>query len=143
MAYSMTDQQARDFLMHGYRTGKLATVRADGRPHVAPVWFVLDGEELIFMTGGGTVKGKSLRRDPRASLVVDLEEPPYGFVLVEGTVELSTDLTEMLPWSIAIARRYMGPELAEQFGRRNAVEGELLVRLRPSRIVAVNDLAGD
>ncbi|HJQ02429.1 MAG TPA: PPOX class F420-dependent oxidoreductase [Jatrophihabitans sp.] len=137
----MTDEQVRDFLTHGYRTGKLATARADGRPHVAPVWFVLDGTDLIFMTGAGTVKGKALRRDPRAAISVDLEEPPYAFVLVEGTVELSEDLTEMLPWSIAIAERYMGAEQAEQFGRRNAVEGEMLVRLRPSRVVAVADLA--
>jgi PPOX class probable F420-dependent enzyme len=141
MAYPMTDEQVRDFLTHGYRTGKLATTRADGRPHVAPVWFVLDGADLIFMTGAGTVKGKALRRDPRAAISVDLEEPPYAFVLVEGTVELSEDLTEMLPWSIAIAERYMGAEQAKQFGRRNAVEGEMLVRLRPSRIVAVADLA--
>jgi PPOX class probable F420-dependent enzyme len=143
MAHPMTEQEARDFLTHGYRTGKLATVRADGRPHVAPVWFVLDGADLIFMTGAGTVKGKTLQRDPRAAVSVDLEEPPYAFVMVEGTVELSTDLAEMLPWSIVIGRRYMGDELGEQYGRRNAVEGELLVRLRPSRVVAVADLAGD
>lgn len=142
MAIPMTDEQIREFLSDGYRTGKLATVRADGRPHVAPVWFVLDGPDLIFMTGADTVKGKSLRRDPRAAMAVDLERPPYAFVLVEGAVELSDDLAEMLPWSIAIAERYMGKEQAEQFGRRNAVAGELLVRLRPSRIVAVDDLAG-
>ena len=51
MAHPMTDEQARAFLAAGYRTGKLATVRADGRPHVAPIWFVLDGADLIFMTG--------------------------------------------------------------------------------------------
>ncbi|MEO6702391.1 MAG: PPOX class F420-dependent oxidoreductase [Jatrophihabitantaceae bacterium] len=139
----MTDEQARAFLASGYRTGKLATVRADGRPHVAPIWFILDGPDLVFMTGAQTIKGKSLQRDPRASLVVDLEEPPYAFVMVEGTVQLSTDLAEMLPLSIEIARRYMGDELAEQFGRRNAVDGELLVRLRPDRIVAIDNLAGD
>ncbi|MEO9236926.1 MAG: PPOX class F420-dependent oxidoreductase [Jatrophihabitantaceae bacterium] len=143
MAQPMTDEQARAFLASGYRTGKLATVRADGRPHVAPIWFILDGPDLVFMTGAQTIKGKSLQRDPRASLVVDLEEPPYAFVMVEGTVQLSTDLAEMLPLSIEIARRYMGDELAEQFGRRNAVDGELLVRLRPDRIVAIDNLAGD
>jgi PPOX class probable F420-dependent enzyme len=110
---------------------------------VAPIWFVLDGEDLVFMTGAATVKGKTLRRDPRACLVVDLEEPPYAFVMVEGTVTLSTDLAEMLPLSIEIGRRYMGEELGEQYGRRNAVEGELLVRLRPQHIVAIDDLAGD
>jgi hypothetical protein len=48
----------------------------------------------------------------------------------------------MLPLSIAIARRYVGEELAEEFGRRNAVEGELLMRLRPEKFVAVADLMG-
>ena len=56
--------------------------------------------------------------------------------MVEGTVELSEDLEAMLPLSIAIGDRYMGDELGEEFGRRNAVEGELLVRLRPNKIVA-------
>ncbi|HEV2887725.1 MAG TPA: PPOX class F420-dependent oxidoreductase [Jatrophihabitans sp.] len=142
MAYPMTDEQARTFLAAGRRTGKLATTRADGRPHVAPIWFVLDGDDLIFMTGANTVKGRTLRRDPRAALTVDLEEPPYAFVMVEGSVEISEDLEEMLPASIAIARRYMGDAEAEAFGRRNAVAGELLVRLRPSKIVAIDDLAG-
>ena len=84
MAYRMNQQQAREVLAAGTHTGKLATVRADGSPHVAPVWFVLDGDDLVFTTGADTSKGKALRRDPRAALVVDVEEPPYAFVLVEG-----------------------------------------------------------
>jgi PPOX class probable F420-dependent enzyme len=142
MAYAMTDDQVRAFLAEGTRTGKVATVRADGSPHVAPIWFVLDGDDLVFMTGAGTAKGKALQRDPRGALVVDLEQPPYGFVLVEGTVTISTDLEEMLPLSIRIAQRYVAPEQAEQFGRRNAVEGELLVRLHPGKITAVGDMTG-
>jgi PPOX class probable F420-dependent enzyme len=139
----MTDEQARAFLAEGTRTGKLATTRADGRPHVAPIWFVLDGEDLVFMTGAESVKGRTLRRDPRAALTVDLEQPPYAFVTVEGTVQISTDLEQMLPLSIAIARRYVPPAQAEEFGRRNAVEGELLLRLRPDKIIAVDDLMGE
>lgn len=142
MSRKMRDDQAREFLAHGQRTGKVATTRADGRPHVAPIWFVLDGEDIVFMTGADTVKGKSLRRDPRVALTVDLEAPPYAFVLVEGTATLSDDLEEMLPLSIAIARRYVAADQAEDFGRRNAVEGELLVRLHPDSIVAVDDLTG-
>ena len=138
----MTEEQARAFLAEGTRTGKLATTRADGRPHVAPVWFVLDGPDLVFMTGAETVKGHTLRRDPRAALTVDLEEPPYAFVMVEGSVTLSQDLEEMLPLSTAIARRYVGEADAEAYGRRNAVPGELLVRLRPEKIVGVDDLTG-
>jgi PPOX class probable F420-dependent enzyme len=142
MAYRMSDAQVREFLSYRQRTGKLATTRADGRPHLAPIWFILDGDDLVFMTGANTVKGKSLARDPRVSLVVDLEEPPYSFVMVEGTAELSDDLETMLPLSIAIARRYTGDDSAEAFGRRNAVEGELLVRIRPTKIVGQADLMG-
>jgi PPOX class probable F420-dependent enzyme len=94
------------------------------------------------MTNSATVKGRSLRRDPRAALAVDLEEPPYAFVVVEGTVTVSGDVDEMLPYSIAIARRYMGVDLAEEYGQRNAVEGELLVRLQPDRVIAIDDMAG-
>jgi PPOX class probable F420-dependent enzyme len=142
VAHPMTDEQARAFLAKGTRTGKLATVRADGRPHVAPVWFIVDGDDLVFMTGAETLKGKSLLRDPRASLVVDLEEPPYAFVLAEGTVTITRDPAQMLPLSIAIARRYVDAERAEDFGRRNAVEGELLVRLHPDKLVALDDMIG-
>jgi PPOX class probable F420-dependent enzyme len=142
MARTMSDEQARAFLGQGTRTGKLATVRADGRPHVAPIWFVLDGADVVFMTGSDTVKGRTLRRDGRASLVVDLEEPPYAFVLVEGSVELSEDTEAMLPLSIAIGQRYMGSERGADFGRRNAVPGELLCRLRPDKIIAIDDMTG-
>jgi hypothetical protein len=48
----------------------------------------------------------------------------------------------MLPLSIAIAKRYVPAEQAEEFGRRNAVEGELLLRLRPEKTIAVDDLMG-
>jgi PPOX class probable F420-dependent enzyme len=143
MAHAMTDEQARAFLAEGKRTGKLATTRADGRPHVAPIWFVVDGEDLVFLTGAETVKGRTLRRDPRAALTVDLEQPPYAFVTVEGTVSISTDLEQMLPLSIAIARRYVSEAEAEAFGRRNAVEGELLLRLHPDKIIAIDDLMGE
>lgn len=142
MARKLTDDEAYSFLAEGTRTGKVATIRADGRPHVAPIWFVVDGRDLVFMTGAGTVKGKSLARDPRASLVVDYEHEPYGFVMVEGTVTLSDDHEAMLPLSIKIGERYMGPERGNEFGRRNAVPGELLVRLTPTNIVAIDNMTG-
>jgi PPOX class probable F420-dependent enzyme len=141
MARDMTDDERRAFLSHGTRTGKLATVRADGRPHVAPIWFVLDGDDLVFNTGADTLKGNALRRDPRVTICVDDEQPPFAFVMIEGTVTLSDDVDAMLPWSTAIGGRYMGEDRADEFGRRNAVPGELLVRLSPSTIVAKADIS--
>jgi PPOX class probable F420-dependent enzyme len=132
----MTDTERRGFLLEGTRTGKLAVTRRDGSPYVLPVWFLLHGDTVIFMTGADTVRGRALRRDGRASMLVDEDRPPYAFVRVDGRVELSEDLEEMLPWSRALAARYMGEDAADAFGARNAVRGELLVRLVPDRVVA-------
>jgi PPOX class probable F420-dependent enzyme len=137
----MNREELQQFLSAGTRTGKLATTRADGSPHVAPIWFILDGDDLVFMTGADTVKGKALLRDPRVALSVDDEQPPFSFAIIEGVVTVSRDLDEMLPLSIAIARRYMGDDLADRFGRRNAVEGELLLRLHPGRVTAISRIA--
>jgi PPOX class probable F420-dependent enzyme len=134
----MPKDEARAFLAEGTRTGKLATVRADGRPHVVPVWFVLDGDDLVFTTGAKTVKARALRRTGRAALCVDLERSPFAYVMVEGEVEISDDLDEMLEWATRIAARYEGPERAEEFGRENATAGDLLVRLRPTSVVAIS-----
>jgi PPOX class probable F420-dependent enzyme len=137
----MSETEWKEFVAVGTRTGKLATTRLDGHPHVVPIWFVLDGEDLVFNTGAETVKGRSLRRTGWASLCVDDERPPFSFVTVSGPVTLSTDLEEIRSWATRIAARYMGEERAEQFGRRNAVEGELLVRLNAAHVLAVSDLA--
>jgi PPOX class probable F420-dependent enzyme len=138
---AMTHEEWRAFLGQGTRTGKLATVRRDGRPHVVPVWFVLDGDELVFTTGADTVKGRALRRTGRAALCVDDEEPPFAFVSVEGPVRISEEPEELLRWATAIGGRYMGREQAEAFGRRNGVPGELLVRLAPERVAAYSRIA--
>jgi len=137
----MTEAQWRDFVMTGTRTGKLAVTRLDGRPHVTPIWFVLDGDDVVLTTDETGVKGKALRRDPRAALCVDDQEPPYSFVLIEGLATLSGDLDELRRWSTAIGGRYRGAERAAEFGARNGVPGELLVRLRITKVVAQSDVA--
>ena len=142
MPHTMTPDEIHAFLSHGTRTAKLATSGPGGQPHVMPVWFVLDGEELVFTTWGESVKGRNLRRDPRAAVVVDEEVAPYAFVHLRGHVTLNEDLGELLRFATAIAGRYMGADRAGEFGRRNAVQGELLVRLRPERVIATADLAG-
>jgi PPOX class probable F420-dependent enzyme len=136
MPHDMSPEERRAFLLHGTRTGKLAVPRADGSPHVVPIWFVLDSDDVMFTTGDNNVKGKSIRRDGRAALCVDDDAPPYSFVTINGIASWSDDLDEMLGWATRIGERYMGAERAEEFGRRNAVRGEILVRLRPAKIVA-------
>jgi PPOX class probable F420-dependent enzyme len=138
----MSAEEWRAFLRRPVRPAMLATVRPDGRPHLAPVWFDVDDDDtVVFMTGAKTVKGRSIQADPRVALCVDDDQPPFAYVLIEGAAEVSTDLDDMLVWSIRIGGRYMGADQAEAFGRRNAVEGELLVRVRPTRVVAHKDIA--
>ena len=114
----------------------------DGQPHVMPVWFVLDGEQIVFTTGANTVKGRNLQRDPRIALVVEDDEPPFAFVHVRGRVTIHEDPEDLLRFATAIGSRYMGEARAEEFGRRNAVPGELLVRVTPERVIAEAELAG-
>lgn len=131
-----------DFVLHmPARTAKLAVVRADGTPHVAPVWTDIDGEDIVFMTGADTVKGRAILRDRRVSLCWDDERPPFNFVTVTGVADTSTDANELLRWGTQIAARYMGADLAERYGRRNAVPPEMVVRVRPTRIIARQDIA--
>ena len=139
---SITDPEVRAFLSEGTRTGKLSFLSASGRPLVTPVWFILEDDTLIFNTGEGTAKGRALARDPRVSLCVDLEAPPYAFVQVQGDAELSEDLHELVRTATLIAARYMGPERAEEFGKRNGVPGELVVRIRPTKVLAAFNMAG-
>ncbi len=139
---SLSDQRVRDFLTQGTRTGKLAFVAADGRPLVAPIWFVLEGDEIVFNTGKNTAKGRSILRDGRVTLCVDVAEPPYSFVQVQGVTEVSEDPADLIRTATDIAARYMGADRAEEFGKRNGVPGELVVRLRPTKIITDFKVSG-
>ena len=112
------------------------------QPLVAPVWFVVEDDCVVFNTGKDTAKGRALARDPRVALCVDLEEPPYGFVQVQGRAELSEEPSDLVRTATAIGGRYMGQDRAEEFGRRNGVPGELVVRLRPDKVIAVFNMTG-
>ena len=137
----MNDDEIKEFLVERAHTAKVATTRRDGRPHVAPVWFVLDGADVLFTTGAETVKGKSLAREGRAALCVDDDEPPFSFAIVEGTVTLSEELDDLRHWATRIGARYMGDDRAEEYGRRNGVPGELLVRLTPTKMIGEHRVA--
>jgi hypothetical protein len=99
-----------DFLSAGTRTAMLGYLAADGRPLVAPVWFVVDDGELVFNTNRESAKGRALARDSR----------------VEDLLEIAT----------RIGGRYMGAHRAREFGQRNAVAGELVVRVAPTKVNA-------
>lgn len=152
----MSKREIRKFLMKGTFTGKLATVKKDGSSHIVPIWFVLDGgnksggnrrgggdDDIIFTTDGASVKAKNIQRDSRVSICVDDQTPPFSFVIVYGTAKIHhCKHNELFRFATKIAERYMGKENAELYGRRNSTEGEVLVRIKPTRIIAEKDIAG-
>jgi PPOX class probable F420-dependent enzyme len=129
------------FISEGTRTGKLGYTASDGRPRVAPVWFVVDDGTLAFNTGKDTAKGRALARDSRAVICVDDERPPYSFVQVQGTVTISEDPADLVDIATRTGARYMGADRADEYGRRNGVPGEVVVRLQPTKVLKAFDLA--
>jgi PPOX class probable F420-dependent enzyme len=139
---ALSDDEVQDFLLDGTRTAKLAVVRKDGSPFVTPVWFLLDGDgSVVFETERRSLKGHALARDPRVSLCIEDDRPPFGFVRIDGVAEMSVDDPELLAWTTRIAARYMGDERAEEIGSLNSGTGHALVRVRVERTVAQVELA--
>jgi len=138
----MPESEWLAFLRDGTRTGKLALVLPSGKPTVTPVWFVIDDDlTLWFNTGADTPKARSLLLDPRACLIVDLEQPPYAFVRLDLAVTPIDDLDIVRDIATRIGGRYMGAERAAEFGERNGVPGELAMRCRIVKVVAVHDMS--
>jgi PPOX class probable F420-dependent enzyme len=138
---NMSTRQWHEFVMTGTRTGKAAVVRSDGSPHVTPIWFVLDGDDVVFTTQSGGVKGRTLAHDPRIGICVDDDTPPFSYVMITGEATLSEDLGELTKWATVLGCRYMGADRAAEYGARNGVPGEYLVRVRPTRVIAYADIA--
>src|ERR687891_2183900 len=146
----MSKAEIARFLMQGTFTGKLATVKKDGSSHVVPIWFVLDNRnsrdkigDIILTTGDTSVKAQNIQRDNRVSICVDDQIPSFSFVTVFGTAKIHPyKQKEVFKWARKIAERYMGKDNADAYGRRNSEEGLVLVRIKPTRMIAEKDIAG-
>lgn len=137
----MSPSEVESFLLAGTRTGKLATVRPDGRPHAVPVWFVIRDGWIVFNTHSSSVKAKNMRAEPRVAITVDDQTPPYSFVTVEGIAHLSEDDPDLLEVATEIGGRYMGADRADEYGQRNGVPGELVVRVSMDKIISAGDVS--
>jgi len=137
----MSADEQRAFLRAPVRPAILSTVRVDGRPHAAPIWYDLDGEVIVFTTGAATVKGRNLLRDPRVTLCVHDARPPFSFLVAEGMAETSGEPEALWHWAAQIGGRYMGEDRADEYGDRNGVPGELLVRVTLNRVTGALDVA--
>ena len=139
----MTKDEIKKFLLQGTFTGKLGTINKDGTPHVVPIWYTVDEEDnIIFNTGDKSVKAKNIRRDNRVRLCIDDQTPLFSFVTIDGVAELiSSEPSELYKWAKIIAARYMGNDMSEVYGKRNSAEGELLIKIKPVRVIGQKNIA--
>jgi PPOX class probable F420-dependent enzyme len=125
---SLTNEQAELFEKPNF--GHVGTIRADGTPHVTPVWVDYDGERVVFNTAVGRAKYKNLQRDPRVTIEVTDHENPYQYVMVSGRAELE-ESDEADRHIDKLAKKYMG---VDEYPNRAPGERRVLVRVTPERI---------
>src|SRR5918992_379978 len=118
----MSKKEIRKFLMQGTFTGKLATVKKDRSSHIVPIWFVLDGGNKT----GDRRKG---------------EEDDIIFT-TDGTSVKAKNIQRDNRVSICVDDQTPPFSFVILYGRRNSTEGEVLVRIKPTRIIAEKDIAG-
>jgi len=98
----------------------LSTVGADGAPHSAPMWYSIDGDDILMVSGVGSQKLRNIERDPRVAVVVDGRVRPYFALMIRGTATpdpmAAGDLRQIL------AGRYLDSKSAAAFvtSRRDA-----------------------
>ncbi|MDQ3839625.1 MAG: PPOX class F420-dependent oxidoreductase [Thermoproteota archaeon] len=145
----MSKAEVARFLMQGTFTGKLATVKKDGSPHVVPIWFVVENGKgrgkagnIILTTGDTSVKANNIQHDDRVSICIDDQKPPFSFVTIHGTAKIYPyKQKEVLEWATKIAERYVGKKNAKTYGKVNSGEGAVLVRIKPSKVIAEKDIS--
>jgi PPOX class probable F420-dependent enzyme len=133
---TMTDNEWRSFVTAGPRLAHIGLTRADGRPHVTPVCFILDGDDLAFVLSPGSVKGKCLARDPRSAACVSDERQPYGFVTVEGRARVSAEPDQVKHVGTGIAERYYPTQPAAEVAESFVRGGFTAVRISITDVIA-------
>jgi hypothetical protein len=113
----------------------LATVRADGSPHTAPVWYRYDAGVFYVLTESSSVKARNIKRDPRVELCIDdRERAPYHTVIVRGRATIEPYPGDA--WRLALAVRYLGEEGGRRYVESAPVSAdEVLIRIEPEQIV--------
>ena len=139
-AFSETERQ--EFLAARH-VGVLSVAAHDGRPPSSvPIWYgYAPGGNILVNTGSSSRKAKLIERAGAVTLVVQLEEPPYQYVVIEGTVVETTTPT---PPDVreAIAIRYLGEEGGRAFVQGMDSQQTVLFTIRPDRWITA-DFSGD
>jgi PPOX class probable F420-dependent enzyme len=139
---AFSEPQREDFLA-ALHVGVLSVAAEDGRPPASvPIWYdYVPGQHIRVNTGASSRKAKLIERAGVVTLAVQREEPPYQYVVVEGTV---VDTTKPTPLEVRdeIAIRYLGEEAGRAFVRGMEGQDTVLFTIRPDRWITA-DFSGE
>ena len=114
----LTDDELRAFFDERGHLARIATIDADGFPRVLPLWFVVEGDDLLFTPRSPAVIWKNLVRDPKVGISIDEEAAPWRKVTVQGTVAVVHQPGEDDAWRDVyrrIAKRYVADDAADAY----------------------------
>jgi PPOX class probable F420-dependent enzyme len=131
MSEAVLSERQRKFLGKP-RIGRLATIRRDGAPHIAPVWFMFEDGALLVLTDRGSQKHRNIERDPRVEFCVDEEQPPYHTVIVRGRA--TVEEPRGAAWRLALAVHYLGADGGRRYVETTPAGDEVLLRIQPERV---------
>ncbi len=131
----MTPEAIEKFLREPH-IANLATVRPDGSPHVAPVWFLYDGEQVVVMAEKSALKIRNIAHEPRVMLSIATDAEPYEYVLVSGDAAITFDDEDGPGLLRTIAVHYKGEAEGEEYAETTGKELDLcVIRVRPEKII--------
>lgn len=136
----LTDPEVTEFLSKGERNGKLSYLRADRRPMIVPVWFVVEHGEILFFTARESAKAKAFAEDPRVAFLVDDERPPYSYVSIAGVVAPDGASERYDELMSKIIERYVAKEDIQKFLNYFKSQDDVLYRIRATKVQAKFDL---
>ena len=127
-------QQEISDLFSELRVAHLCTVRPDGRPHVTPVGYIVEGDKAFVMAPANAVKFRNVRKNPKVALSVATEERPARYVVLEGDGRVTDDNWGQVLERISI--RNYGPEQGRAIAREwLAVGGVLVLEIQVNKVL--------
>lgn len=133
MAEIFTDRQ-KAYLAYP-RYAILTTLMSDGGPQSTVIWYIRDGDDLVFTSEADALKVRNMHRDSRVSLVV---ADGGRYVSVRGKVEIDENDEIAAQWLLRIAKRYYGEEEGQNQFNDFHKKPYALIRLKPDRILSVS-----
>ena len=133
----LTDEELVPFLQEGVWVAKIATYNPEGSVRMTPLGYAIEGDDILLSTWESSAAARNLRRDPRASVLIDKEDPPYSGVHYTGQAEVEPEV--LTPDEYAhLFGRYSGDfaEAVEYYqtlaSLALALGGRALIRFRPT-----------